>query len=978
MDCGLSSGQVPNMSEINFEYADCDKHSVEMAELYTYSEMEDFALNFDAFTRYMEDKKIPCTWIRLSSKEQSKLLQDLAQRLDSADSTVRLTAARILLYILQGAYGDFAEEWEDEDPAIEEADDNLTTADKRKSRLSSGCDNKSLSERELSIGGSISPMDLKGIGQDRGTGGYEEPCLVAGAWNAYILYEAGFFQPLCCAERSHSRQSSVSNSRSASNVDLAQAESFERRNRKSATLADNESLRVVINCLYHMLESIRREDLQMKILLAIFAHEQKLQRRQKADFKSYTLERLTELRENFAAELDEPLESAKTPLIILLMDMMPAFVRGNSPHYPIKKVLLLAWKVLLATLGDLKFLSKEKARKRAEAGLKPIEDTLTVASKLKSTACERQQLDTDGVLSHLSRMGRKVRSLHPARPFNRQIALGSNFSQGDSVNKQHGSEEEDVPASTSSSNEEDGDDEVMIGPQTQPGGMIAVSIGEQHKTPEAPPTPKAETENYPNFPFKPADDKGDHEVQCPDTPVPTPDTRKISSVQQLLNTNGGDQTPKAESPLPVRQGLPWKPKVREKDLEQFLQNERQKYFGYKLPNDSETLFGLPTPVYGNLQIKADENFNKFPFSQIEYIEETSTEKLYRRMLPNMTEIIIALLKVILASLPSSKAKSDAVTILADVLTPETDTNEMLSNSINLDISSHNILEETVRVAIDINRHKELIIKASPQSLSHCSNSSGSTTFTSLRTFPNTWNGNEYPVLTADNVDEADTESPSYYLWRNVFSSINLLRVLNKLTKWKHARTMMLVVFKSAPVLKRCMRAKWLGIFQLYVLKLLKMQARYLGRQWRKSNMDIISSIYLKVRHRLNDDWAYANETRSKSWDFQVEEGELGLAVKKFNSRRYHHLLEPTMDSGGSSAGIATGGLFTGKSYIDDMDMKDFEPVDNSLQSVLSWQPKFSERFKRNYAKWVEEEVIQQKLDWDLLLLNTKGIAENCC
>lgn len=46
--------------------------------------------------------------------------------------------------------------------------------------------------------------------------------------------------------------------------------------------------------------------------------------------------------------------------------------------------------------------------------------------------------------------------------------------------------------------------------------------------------------------------------------------------------------------------------------------------------------------------------------------------------------------------------------------------------------------------------------------------------------------------------------------------------------------------------------------QLYVLKLLKMQTKYLGRQWRKTNMKIISAIYEKVRHRLNDDWAFGN------------------------------------------------------------------------------------------------------------------------
>lgn len=68
---------------------------------------------------------------------------------------------------------------------------------------------------------------------------------------------------------------------------------------------------------------------------------------------------------------------------------------------------------------------------------------------------------------------------------------------------------------------------------------------------------------------------------------------------------------------------------------------------------------------------------------------------------------------------------------------------------------------------------------------------------------------------------------------------------------------MLVVFKSAPILKRALKVKQ-AMMQLYVLKLLKIQTKYLGRQWRKSNMKTISAIYQKVRHRLNDDWAYGN------------------------------------------------------------------------------------------------------------------------
>jgi hypothetical protein len=113
---------------------------------------------------------------------------------------------------------------------------------------------------------------------------------------------------------------------------------------------------------------------------------------------------------------------------------------------------------------------------------------------------------------------------------------------------------------------------------------------------------------------------------------------------------------------------------------------------------------------------------------------------------------------------------------------------------------------------------------------------------------------EQPELTPENLVIGDSAP---YSWRNIFSSINLLRILNKITKWKNSRIMMLVVFKSSPILKRAFRVRH-AMMQLYVLKLLKMQTKYLGRQWRKTHMKIISAIYSKVRHRLNDDWAFGN------------------------------------------------------------------------------------------------------------------------
>lgn len=45
---------------------------------------------------------------------------------------------------------------------------------------------------------------------------------------------------------------------------------------------------------------------------------------------------------------------------------------------------------------------------------------------------------------------------------------------------------------------------------------------------------------------------------------------------------------------------------------------------------------------------------------------------------------------------------------------------------------------------------------------------------------------EQPELTEETLEIGD-QLP--YCWRNLFSCINLLRLLNKLTKWKHSRIM---------------------------------------------------------------------------------------------------------------------------------------------------------------------------------------------
>lgn len=124
--------------------------------------------------------------------------------------------------------------------------------------------------------------------------------------------------------------------------------------------------------------------------------------------------------------------------------------------------------------------------------------------------------------------------------------------------------------------------------------------------------------------------------------------------------------------------------------------------------------------------------NRYLFSQRENdIELTNAEQLYRLMLPNLSQYVIALLKVLLAAAPSSKVsllkkimvnffparivhlfclfqpKNEAINILSDVLTIETEGSEVLSNSMNFDGSLNNVLEQSVRIVIDVNRHKEV-------------------------------------------------------------------------------------------------------------------------------------------------------------------------------------------------------------------------------------------------------------------------------
>ncbi|KAG9232105.1 pheromone-dependent cell cycle arrest protein-like protein Far11 [Amylocarpus encephaloides] len=117
----------------------------------------------------------------------------------------------------------------------------------------------------------------------------------------------------------------------------------------------------------------------------------------------------------------------------------------------------------------------------------------------------------------------------------------------------------------------------------------------------------------------------------------------------------------------------------------------------------------------------------------------------------------------------------------------------------------------------------------------------------------------YP--TTDPPSEPITE----FSWRNFFSSINFLRVMQKICKNKAHRNLLLVQYKSSNILKKSLKIPQPEL-RLYTLKLFKNQVPYCGRKWRQGNMRVITAVYLHCRPELRDDWLAGSDI-----DAEVEE-----------------------------------------------------------------------------------------------------------
>nr|BAH13679.1 unnamed protein product [Homo sapiens] len=97
--------------------------------------------------------------------------------------------------------------------------------------------------------------------------------------------------------------------------------------------------------------------------------------------------------------------------------------------------------------------------------------------------------------------------------------------------------------------------------------------------------------------------------------------------------------------------LPWAPKVRQKDIEHFLEMSRNKFIGFTLGQDTDTLVGLPRPIHesvktlkqhkyisiADVQIKNEEELEKCPMSLVSQGSPTQEESRRKPVFSVVTE-----------------------------------------------------------------------------------------------------------------------------------------------------------------------------------------------------------------------------------------------------------------------------------------------------------------------------------------------------
>ncbi|KAG1147525.1 hypothetical protein G6F37_003751 [Rhizopus arrhizus] len=321
--------------------------------------------------------------------------------------------------------------------------------------------------------------------------------------------------------------------------------------------------------------------------------------------------------------------------------------------------------------------------------------------------------------------------------------------------------------------------------------------------------------------------------------------------------------------------------------------------------------------------KLEEKFK----TKLNYIE-----KLYKSIIPYFQNIVVVMLKLLLSTMSSGKDKE--AEIMEDVnITRNRETTAKAATNILLlllkwfKISHVLKFEYLAQILIDSGCMLLILKLLGMQEVA---------LLTSRRTDDDSQSFFGYVQQLQASSDEE--EEKEYTNKRNLCWTINLLRILQMLSKRKVQRILLLVQYKSSAIIKKLLKVGHPTV-DLYVLKNLKSQVPFLA------NMRTISAIYSHCLTSLNDDWLSTSEGPVDIEDAIIREKHLRTLVRLYNGKRYIPSLLPSMDEINGREkiyfyGDVTGGL----------------PNYSVNESIVIDDVELDIGFKLNYRAFLDKEV----------------------
>ncbi|KAL0077061.1 hypothetical protein F4703DRAFT_1243755 [Phycomyces blakesleeanus] len=318
-----------------------------------------------------------------------------------------------------------------------------------------------------------------------------------------------------------------------------------------------------------------------------------------------------------------------------------------------------------------------------------------------------------------------------------------------------------------------------------------------------------------------------------DLPYQTLFPPKQNQVSQTENQEGSSEQPIQKQPmpkelttvvLPVTENGPSFPKSLKDAGEIYLANLHISLADYQMIHEREEAINR----WQTLKSLKDGSSNRETVNEpSDETVEDRVETVYRYIVPHLQTIVIVFLKLLLLSINPAKTgeRSESLTIEeADMFRDKEITAKSVSATLWLLLkwfkASHVLKYEYFSQLLVDSGSMLLILKIL-----------GLQEITSV--VATISDVDKYSLLTHLGLPKKDeqTDDVAFTNKRNMFWTINLLRILQILSKRKTARILLLIQYKSSAILKRILKIKN-STTELYTLKIIQSQTRFLGRRWR--------------------------------------------------------------------------------------------------------------------------------------------------